>query len=168
MGTIEESLAAGETVLYRTRLHWTVLFWPLVISALFAAGAAALFAAALAHRDLPAGGRYAIGGGIALALGVATLASGWLRRSSTEMAVTNRRVVMKSGIVSRRTVELLLTKVESVGVHQGLLGRVTDYGSIVVRGTGGTHELFDRVARPLEFRRRMQEQIDRIHHPAGG
>jgi uncharacterized membrane protein YdbT with pleckstrin-like domain len=79
------------------------------------------------------------------------------------MAVTNRRVLMKSGVISRKTVELMLSKVESIGVNQGMLGRVAGYGSVVVRGSGGTYELFDRVARPLEFRRQVQGQIDQLH-----
>ena len=71
------------------------------------------------------------------ALGVLWIAVALLKRLTTELAVTNRRVVAKTGLISRDTVELNLSKVESVGVHQSILGRVLGYGSIIVKGTGG-------------------------------
>jgi uncharacterized membrane protein YdbT with pleckstrin-like domain len=85
---------------------------------------------------------------------------GYLTRKATEMAVTNKRILIKTGLVSRRTFELLLSKVESIGVQEGLLGRMLGYGSVVVRGTGGTPEPFSTITHPLEFRRQVQQQIE--------
>jgi uncharacterized membrane protein YdbT with pleckstrin-like domain len=76
------------------------------------------------------------------------------------MAVTNKRVIIKTGLLRRRTFELLLSKVESIGVEEGLMGRMFGYGSVVVRGTGGTPEPFANVGHPLEFRRQVQQQIE--------
>ena len=92
---------------------------------------------------------------------------GFLRRASAEFAITNKRVIIKVGIIKQRTTEMFLNKIESVGVEQGLLGRMMGYGTIVVRGTGGTPEPFNRVPHPLEFRRQVQEQIDRMNAAAG-
>jgi uncharacterized membrane protein YdbT with pleckstrin-like domain len=64
------------------------------------------------------------------------------------MAVTNKRIIIKVGFLTKRTIELFLAKVESVGVEQTLLGRMMGYGSITVRGTGGTNEPFSHVANP--------------------
>jgi uncharacterized membrane protein YdbT with pleckstrin-like domain len=75
------------------------------------------------------------------------------------MAVTNRRVLIKTGMVSRRTLDLMLARVESIGVEETAFGRMLGYGSVVVRGTGGTPEPFRRIAHPQEFRRAVQEQI---------
>jgi len=88
-----------------------------------------------------------------------------LRRATSEFAVTNKRVIVKVGLVTRRTVELNLSKVESVGVDQGLAGRVFGFGTIVVQGTGGTREAFPDIANPLGFRRAVNEAIDALPPP---
>src|SRR5579885_515875 len=78
-------------------------------------------------------------------------------RLTSEFVITNRRIVIKQGLVSRRTLELNLSKVESVNVDQGILGRILDYGTITVIGTGGTRESFADIAAPLEFRNQFQQ-----------
>jgi len=80
-----------------------------------------------------------------------------IERATSEFAVTSRRVIIKVGLISRRTVELKLEKIESIGVDQSILGRIFGYGTIVVNGTGGTHEPFRGIARPLEFRKAVHE-----------
>jgi uncharacterized membrane protein YdbT with pleckstrin-like domain len=95
-----------------------------------------------------------------LIIGGAFIGFAFFTRKSVEMGVTNKRVITKSGILSRRTLELLLTKVESIGVEEGILGRMLGYGTVVVRGTGGTPEPFKNIAHPLEFRRQVQQQIE--------
>jgi uncharacterized membrane protein YdbT with pleckstrin-like domain len=154
MSYLDETLTAGEVVHYRTGLHWTVLVGPIALAMLLVSGAVALLIVAAG-----AGPPAAIGGLVCLALAAVTVFVGVLRRSSIEIAVTNHRVLIKTGILARKTVELLLGKVESVGVEQSLVGRMADYGRVVVRGTGGTHEVFDRIAHPVEFRRQVQERL---------
>ena len=89
---------------------------------------------------------------------------------TSDFAVTNKRVIMKTGWISRQVLELNLHKIESVNVDQSLLGRLLGYGTITVIGTGGTRERFDRIAHPLAFRKAFQEQesefeeiLDRQH-----
>jgi uncharacterized membrane protein YdbT with pleckstrin-like domain len=77
---------------------------------------------------------------------------------TSEFAVTNKRVIMKVGWLSRRVLELNLHKIESVNVDQSLIGRLLGYGTVTVIGTGGTRETFDRLASPLAFRKAFQEQ----------
>jgi uncharacterized membrane protein YdbT with pleckstrin-like domain len=84
------------------------------------------------------------------------------KRSATEIAVTNRRVLVKVGLLTRRSIEIMLSKIESIRVEQSLVGRMLSFGTIVVRGTGGTPEPFAKIAHPLEFRRNVQEQIDSL------
>lgn len=81
---------------------------------------------------------------------------------TSEFAVTNKRLIMKMGWLSRRVLELNLHKIESVNVDQPLLGRLLGYGTITVIGTGGTRETFDRIAHPLSFRKAFQEQEGQI------
>ena len=76
---------------------------------------------------------------------------------TSEFAVTNKRVIIKVGLISRRTLEMNLAKIESVNVNQGILGRILDYGSITVIGTGGTKESFRGISQPLEFRKAFQQ-----------
>jgi uncharacterized membrane protein YdbT with pleckstrin-like domain len=87
---------------------------------------------------------------------------GLARRNATEMAVTNHRVVVKTGLAGRRTIEMLLNKVESIEVNETALGRTLGYGTIVIIGTGGTPEPFHKMAHPLEFRSQVQQQIERF------
>ena len=104
------------------------------------------------------------GGGVALLVcGVVAILMGMVRRNATEMAVTNRRVVIKTGLASRKTIEMLLNKVESIEVSETAFGRMLGYGTIVVIGTGGTPEPFQKVAHPLEFRSQVQQQIEKLH-----
>ena len=74
-----------------------------------------------------------------------------------EFAITNKRVIVKTGLIRRRTVELNLTKIESVNVNQSVLGRILGFGSIQIVGTGGTRELFTNIRKPLRFRKKFQE-----------
>jgi uncharacterized membrane protein YdbT with pleckstrin-like domain len=76
----------------------------------------------------------------------------FLRRASTELAVTDRRVIYKTGLVRRHTVEMNMDKVESVNVDQSLLGRLFGYGTVTVHGTGGGLEPLPSIASPIAFR----------------
>ena len=76
---------------------------------------------------------------------------------SDEFAITNKRVIIKTGLISRRTVELNLSKIESVNVDQSILGRILGYGSLQIVGTGGTKEIFPNINKPLTFRKKFQE-----------
>lgn len=92
-------------------------------------------------------------------------------RATSEFAVTNRRVIIKVGLVSRRTVELNLEKVESIGVEQTIPGRILGYGTIVVVGTGGTKEPFRGIGDPMGFRRAVNVATETLRGPparAGG
>jgi uncharacterized membrane protein YdbT with pleckstrin-like domain len=100
-----------------------------------------------------------LAGALLVVAAAVTLAVGIVRRNATEIVVTNRRLLIKTGILRRATTELLLSKVESVGVDEPLFGRMLGYGTVIVRGTGGTPEAFERVANPIEFRKQIQGQL---------
>lgn len=78
-------------------------------------------------------------------------------RWTDEFAITNKRVIIKTGFISRRTVELNLSKIESVNVNQSVLGRIFGFGSLQIVGTGGTRELFTNINNPIIFRKKFQE-----------
>ena len=101
----------------------------------------------------------AITAGILLFIALVIFIYGIAKRNATEMAVTNKRVLIKTGMASRRTLDMMLTTVESIGVEETVLGRMFGYGTVIVRGTGGTPETFLKIAYPQEFRKNVQEQI---------
>ena len=80
-----------------------------------------------------------------------------LARWSDEFVVTNKRVIVKTGIFSRKTLEMNLNKIESVNVDQSIMGRLLNYGTITIIGTGGTRESFPNIGHAVEFRKRFQE-----------
>jgi len=95
------------------------------------------------------------GGVVALLLvayGMYLIGRAWWRRFTTEVAVTDRRVIYVVGFVNRHTVEINMDKIESVDVEQGLFARLLNYGDIAIHGTGDTHEVLREIDHPLEFR----------------
>ena len=175
MGYVDRNLVPGETLLYRTRHHWLVLMGPFFGGLLLLVPGIALMAEAIATRDsagLVVGSAtispkvMVVSGVVLVAAAVIVFSYGVAKRNATEMAVTNRRVLIKTGMTSRRTLDLMLSRVESIGVEETAAGRVLGYGSVVVRGTGGTPEPFLMIAHPQEFRRAVQEQIGSPQAPA--
>ncbi len=168
MGYVDRNLVPGETLLYRTRHHWLVLLGPLIGGSSLLVPGLALLAEAINKRDtagLVVGSStispkvMAIAGAVLVAAAIITFSYGVAKRNATEMAVTNRRVLIKTGMGSRRTLDLMLSRVESIGVEESAVGRMMGYGSVIVRGTGGTPEPFLMIAHPQEFRRAVQAQI---------
>lgn len=175
MGYVDRNLVPGETLLYRTRHHWLVLLGPVIAGSSMLVPGIALLMEAIVTRDsagLIVGSStispklMAIAGAVLLVAAIITFSYGVAKRNATEMAVTNRRVLIKTGMTSRRTLDLMLSRVESIGVEESAAGRMLGYGSVIVRGTGGTPEPFLMIAHPQEFRRAVQEQIGAPPAPA--
>ena len=162
MGYIENNLIPGEKILFKTRLHSITIFVHVVMGLSFALVGLYCLYRYTAERNDPASQSQAWGvaGGVLVLIGAITVIYAILKRNATEMAVTNRRILIKSGFLSHRTVELLLMRVESIVINEPFFGRMLGYGTVVIRGTGGTPEAFDCIARPKEFRRCVQEQIE--------
>lgn len=168
MSYVQENLNPGERILYVTRLHWMVLIRSIFVELIFSAAGIALIVWAIADKQAGQGEAKAasIAGATLIIVGSIILAIEVVRRNATEMAVTNKRIIIKVGFVTKRTMELFLSKVESVNVEQTLFGRMLGFGSITLRGTGGTNEPFSHVADPLEFRRQVQLQIEEHANPS--
>jgi hypothetical protein len=164
MSYIDASLVPGETVVYQTRLHWIVMLRHILLSLLLFAAAAALLIYFLHHPQLNITDKHLTEGGAAALLlcGIVALVAGAVRRNATEMVVTTRRVVVKQGLVSRKTIEMLLNKIETIEVSEPMAGRMMGYGSITIIGTGGTSEPFHKIAHPLQFRGEVQQQLEKL------
>jgi uncharacterized membrane protein YdbT with pleckstrin-like domain len=150
MSYIDGNLLAGEQVVYRTRLHWLLFMMPVLFTAIILLPIAWLLAKGTWNH-------YAW---IPLALGLVILLATYIKRQSSDFAVTNKRVMMKVGVFSTRSIELVLNKVEAIAVNQSLMGRIFGYGDIVVTGSGGTKEAFSHIQGPLAFRRAVQSVTD--------
>lgn len=86
-------------------------------------------------------------------LGLLFWAAAAIRYFTTELAITNKRVIAKFGLISRSTIEINLQKIESIQVNQGILGRIFNFGSIVVSGAGNPQAPIPGISSPLQFRR---------------
>lgn len=163
MSYVEKHLIEGETIIYETRLHWIVLVVPILVGLLFGlTGVAMFFLSARTPADSSVASQsMTIIGAACLAIALIFIVRGILMRNATEMTVTNKRVFVKVGLAARRTIELLLSRVESIGVEESVMGRMLGYGRVIVHGTGGTPEVFNMVAHPLEFRTQVQQQIEK-------
>ena len=148
MSYIEKNLMNNESVIYQGKLHWVIFLWPIiwfVVSIIFFSGAS------------DAG----MGVGVWLIfIAIITSIVSFINYKTSEFGITNKRVIVKVGFIRRNSLEVLLNKVEGIQVSQGILGRILGFGSIIVSGTGGSKDPFDKISAPLEFRKKVQEQID--------
>ena len=151
MSYIDRNLIEGERVVYRTRLHWLVFAMPILVTVVVLLPAAWFLFENANWQSFA---------WVPLVLALLVLLPAFVKRQSSDFAVTNKRVMMKSGVMTTRSVELLLNKIEAIAVDQSLVGRMFGYGNIVVTGSGGTREAFSQIQSPLEFRRAVQSVSD--------
>ena len=148
MSYVERVLQPGETIQHAAKLHWFIYLRTIfaLISCIILVGVG--FTRDNHNLDLALGIAVIIFGLLGLLSGVRAL----IRRATTELGVTDHRVIYKTGLLARHTIEMNRDKVESVDVDQTLLGRIFGYGTIVVRGTGGSLEPIRNIGDPLTFR----------------
>ena len=150
MSYLDDHLLDGEQIVYRAHLHWTIFLTPIIVVLLGVA-----LAIVLQIYEPPYWYLGAILAGIGLLLALPPL----IKYSSTEFAVTNKRVLSKTGFIQRESDETLLSKVEGVSVDQGVVGRMLGFGTVTITGSGGTEDYFPRISHPLELRRQIQSQV---------
>lgn len=153
MSYIDKSLSSGEKVIHHARLHKVVFMWPVIWTAL---GFLLIRASTKANNTTGIGA-------LIVAVGVFMILTAFIRYLTSEFAITNKRVVLKTGLIRRQVVELFLSKIESMGADQSILGRILNYGTLVVSGTGGGYDGFPKVADPMTFRKRLMEEIEKNH-----
>ena len=150
MGYVERHLLAGERVVYKTRLHWVLFVKPVLVVL------AGVILMVLLRQVQDPRWLWIFGAAVAL-IGLVWAFVHYVEVMTSEFAVTTSRLILKVGLISRYTTELLLAKVESIGVQQGLIGRLLNYGDLTVTGTGGAREVFRRVRDPIGFRNHVQQ-----------
>ena len=163
---VDSNLTEGEQLIYRAHLHPIIFAGPIVFAAigLLAIGIALVLSrTALVITAMNSIISLMLMGLAVLALSVLSIIAPFIAYKTSEFAITNRRVLIKIGWLRRKSLELLLQKVESVSVDQSMMGRMLNFGNITVRGTGGSRERFVNIAEPLEFRRQVQASADEEH-----
>jgi uncharacterized membrane protein YdbT with pleckstrin-like domain len=160
VGYVERHLLPGERVVYRTRLHWVLFIKPVLLILV------GVVLSVLLRQVADPAWLWMIGAAI-LVVGLGWWLVHYVEVMTSEFAVTSSRLILKVGLISRYTTELLLTKVESIGVQQDLTGRVLNFGDLTVTGTGGAREVFRRVRDPIGFRNHVQ-QASLGSSPSGG
>jgi uncharacterized membrane protein YdbT with pleckstrin-like domain len=130
---IDESLIEGERLLHRARLSWWSQIGLLILGLLL----------------------------LAVAVGLIFFVWAWINMRSTEIAITNRRIIAKFGFIRRSTVEINLEKVEALRVEQSFMGRMLNYGTIFISGAGTSVAPMKDIADPLVFRRSFMEATNR-------
>jgi uncharacterized membrane protein YdbT with pleckstrin-like domain len=133
MSYIDDSLVEGEKLVHRAHISWWSQFWLVFLGLLT----------------------------LVVAVGLVFLIWAWIRVRSTELAITNRRIIAKFGFVKRHTVEINLEKVEALKVEQGVWGRILNYGTIFISGSGSSVAPIPNIADPLVFRRKFMEATNR-------
>ncbi|HEY6434092.1 MAG TPA: PH domain-containing protein [Acetobacteraceae bacterium] len=142
-------LQPDETVKEVGRIHWSI-YWPSVVLALIAIAVCVVAIAVAAQQPQRSYCLYAAA--VIGAVAVLAFLAEWLRRRSTEIVVTDRRVIYKRGLLSRYTVEMNVARIETVDVMQGIGGRIFNYGTLLIRGTGAGIEPLRGVGAPIRLR----------------
>jgi hypothetical protein len=142
------TLQADERPLHKTTIHWMVLIAPILLSlfSLIIIGPIGMIASWKGQSWV----------WLLLVIPVAIVASAALTVRTSELVITDRRVLIKVGFIRRQTFEMFISKIESVAVAQGMIGRFFNYGTVEIRGTGGSSESFATIAAPLQFRDAIQ------------
>ena len=165
MSYVNDNLMPNEKVLFSARIH-PAIFLPAVISFLFTillfifAFSSAGQAGSTTTSPSAIPGVFLCFSGLLFIYSIVMVLQAIIIISTTEFAVTNRRVVAKTGFIRRHTLEMLLTKIESVAVNQNILGRILNFGVVTVTGTGGTKESFRAIGQPFAVRKMISQIIE--------
>jgi hypothetical protein len=142
------TLQENEQPLHHTAIHWMALSGSMIgaVLTLIVILPIAMFAA---WKDF-------YWAWLLLVIPLGILASAIVTVRTSELVITDRRVLIKVGFIQRHTFEMFISKIESVAVFQSMMGRLFDYGTVTIRGTGGSSESFGTIAAPLQFRDAIQ------------
>jgi len=151
------TLQKGETPLYYTTLHWVVFVKAglvYVLLGLFLGGLPITPIILFAQGEPGIGFAFLVWN---LFWAAICFLPAFISYKTSEFTVTDKRLIVKTGFIRRQTHEIFISKLESVSVDQGILGRMFDAGTIITSGTGGTKQKFPNVSTPLKLRSAIQE-----------
>jgi uncharacterized membrane protein YdbT with pleckstrin-like domain len=147
MSYIAGSLLPNEKIIYQTELHWIIFVRP------------ALWLCFGVYLMLSSAALWITLGVLSFLWAIVSAISALIRFGTTEIAITNKRLILKYGFIARNVFDVMLPKVETVNAEQGIFGRMFDYGTLRTVGSGGTAAITHDVARPMAFRQAFHQQI---------
>jgi uncharacterized membrane protein YdbT with pleckstrin-like domain len=145
---IDDILQPGEKLLYSTNLHW-VVYTPAILAWIAACALLVLTRTTLNENLILF---YLASAAVVALAALYWSLKAWFRRWTTETDVTNLRVIYKEGFITRKTFELSVDKVASVAVEQSIMGRILNYGDVVIENMGNDQQKIETIASPLAFR----------------
>lgn len=134
---VEASLIAGETVEQKASISWLSQFWLYVLAAFFICHVVTIILAVLC---------------ISLAI---------MNVITTELAITNKKVIGKTGFIKRTSIDLPIDKLESINIHQGIVGRLLGYGQVKINGIGGNNVTIPFIKSPFDFRKTVMNLLEK-------
>jgi len=151
MSYIKKNLIKDENIIHISKYHWIIFFnfWLIILflfSILWLFSSQSIFEYTIGYVIL----------GYVITIILRTL----INIITTEFVITNKRVIIKEGLISKYFVELLLSKIEGINVYQSIFGRILGYGSIHINTIGGDYEPFNRIKYPMMFRKKVLEQME--------
>jgi uncharacterized membrane protein YdbT with pleckstrin-like domain len=141
---VRNTLTPNEELIYVGAMHWIVFAPGVILTAIW------LMIVFTPREPTGAG---ILTGSLFFVGAAYSLIRAFIIKSTTELAITTKRVIAKTGFIRRDTVDLNHARVESYHINQGVIGRILDYGNIIVCGTGGARTPIRGIANPLAFRR---------------
>ena len=155
------NLLPGENVVLRRHRHWVVparnLFWPVLLLVLVVAGDF-LLKDSLIARDVKTVATLAVVALLGLWLIVA-----WLRWNTTTFTITDQRVILDTGVLSRSSKIIPINRVQDVSTRQPVMGRIFGYGTVEIDAAGSQGaERLDHVPGPGSFRDQVFVQSERL------
>lgn len=151
MGYIEKNLMDGEQIVYRAEMHWIVYWLPALLALI-----------GIVQFVIPtekAGLMVQIA--LCVILLIAALIGAVKVNGGRQYVLTNKRVIAKRGIITRDSLELMLRKCEGVKISQSIMGRILNYGTVMVT-TGEATDSFDYIKDPIRFSTQIHQQIDNL------
>ncbi|MBE2267825.1 MAG: PH domain-containing protein [Anaerolinea sp.] len=180
MGYIENNLVPGERIVYRTRLHWFLVL-DMMLRILFFIAVIWILASSLmqSNRVSPANtvvvDIYSIFASLLglllcslIPFSLMAFVLGLIVFLTAEFGLTTRRIMIKTGIIRRKTLELSLGKVESFQMHESIIGRLLGFNTLRITGSGGTAQTFKYVANAREFQRHVTEFSTQVNERYDG
>ena len=156
MSYIHKSLLDGEEIIYLTRRHKIIftypVLWLLLSGIVFGAQWVYVFRPEINYALM-------IFSGIFLAAALIHALVIWITYLCAEFGITNQRVIVKEGFLKRKTIEVFLKSVESVQVDQSIWGRMLNFGTVIVSGTGGVTDPLNMIRKPLDFKKQVQQRL---------
>lgn len=132
--------------MYQARLHPIIFFWPALL--LFLSGFISLrFDNLYTPSMLMA--TFAVLWGIMV----------WMTYHFSYLIIKKTQIILRTGILVRNTLDIPLSKVESIDIRQSLLGSLLHYGSLVITGTGGSRQIVNYLNKPLTCRRYIEQLL---------